>query len=46
MDDSFRLAALANSEDLLRDITKFEHELAKKIGSDVVLVAYTRDRNK
>ena len=39
----YKLAGIKEKEDILKRITKYEDELAKEIGGDVVLIAYQRD---
>jgi hypothetical protein len=43
MDNSYRLVSLASQDEIIEDITKYEIELEKKVGQDIVLIAYTKD---
>jgi hypothetical protein len=41
--NNYRLAAFNNSQDLLEDIARYESEMKRKLGQEVVLIAYTKD---
>jgi hypothetical protein len=43
MDNSYKLVSLASQDEVIKDITKYENELEKKVGQDIVLIAYTKD---
>jgi len=44
--NGYKLAALDNRDGLLRDISKYENEMRRKIGQDVVLNAYTKESDR
>ena len=46
MDNNYNLISLANQDDVIHDITRYENELKQKVGQDVVLIAYSRDTKK
>lgn len=41
MDNNYKFAQMTNKEELLQQITNLEKELSRKIGNDIVLIAYT-----
>lgn len=43
MDNLYKLVSLASQDEVIKDITKYEIELKKKVGQDIVLIAYTKD---
>ena len=43
MESMYKLESLPNQAEVIKDITKYENELKKKVGKDVVLIAYTKD---
>ena len=43
MNKSYKLVSLGNQDEVIKDITKYETELKKKIGQDIVLIAYTKE---
>lgn len=43
MDSNFELAPLSQNNDIINDLSKYENELKKKMGKDVVLIAYTKE---
>lgn len=42
MDYNFSYAPLNGREDVLEILAKYEGELARKLGEDIVLIAYTK----
>lgn len=42
----YNLIPLTNQDDVINDITRYENELKKKVGQDVVLIAYSKDTKK
>ena len=43
MSDQYKIASLNNKDDIIRDISKYESDLKKKLGQDVVLIAYSKE---
>lgn len=43
MNNSFKLAPLANNEEVLQYISKYENDLKTKTGKDIVLIAYAKE---
>jgi hypothetical protein len=41
--NGYRLASFNNSQDLLKDISRYESDMERKLGQEVVLIAYTKD---
>jgi len=46
VNNMYNLISLANQDDVIKDITKYENELKAKVGQDVVLIAYSKDTKK
>lgn len=46
MDNNYNLISLANQDEVIHDITRYENELKQKVGQDVVLIAYAKDTKK
>ena len=46
MEKSYKLADITNDKDIINKISRFEEELAKKMGHDVVLIAYTDKKSR
>lgn len=44
MDKSYKFANLVKDEEIIKDITRYENELAGKTGQDIVLIAYTKEK--
>lgn len=44
MDKMYKIVALNSQDEVIKDITKYEMELKKKVGQDVVLIAYTKEK--
>jgi hypothetical protein len=45
MENNYKFAQMTNKEELLQQITNLEKELTKKIGNDIVLIAYTPQKD-
>lgn len=43
MDNMYKIDWLPNQDDVIKDITQYEIELKRKVGKEVVLIAYTKD---
>ncbi|MCR4436930.1 MAG: hypothetical protein QHH06_12405 [Clostridiales bacterium] len=44
MNDNYRLASLAKQDDLINEISRYENELTKRTGQDIVLIAYSKEK--
>jgi hypothetical protein len=41
---NYKLATILNDEEIIKQISRYEEELARKIGHEVVLIAYAKDK--
>ena len=46
MERNVKLAPLLDNHDIVNDISKYEHELKKKTGKDIILIAYMKEESK
>jgi|GEM_PF-2410066 len=46
MNNNFKIAPLTDNNEVINDISRMESELKKKVGMDIILIAYTNAEKK